>query len=180
MLSEAATQSLQARTGTDEVAAVPSRRWRSKFEENYQIKTGNAEVLTPAREIATSSVRNAVSFATMLQFIVTDHKVHAALKLNADATAFTIGSGCGKTNRAGRGENSKRPLKTRQFTKKPQTLPYTLKTYILISVEGYLCPPVYIIPDKRMPADAIDVHEAPCLGIGTVHCYYHSFPRSSR
>ena len=155
-LQTAVDATLCERTGSHASAGSISRRTKGRFEKKFDIISAKAEVSTDARVIATASVRNAVSFVTMNALVNKDYSVHPSLKVNADATAFTICSGCNRTEKVKmvRGRvTSKQRKKTVQAKAKPSTLPYTLKVYVLISAGGAMAPPVYIVPDEAMDKD---------------------------
>jgi len=170
MLREAADRTALERQHINRVAAVPSRRWRGRFEKRNDIVSANAVVTTDARAVACADLRNAVSFAAMNQLVLHDYNVKSELILNVDGSAFTVGKGCGMKERV-RFVRGKRPtnipVKVRVQSNKPNRLPYTQKAHILISAGGYQAPPIYIVPDAKMPKQDIDTYKVDGLGVGT-------------
>lgn len=143
---------------------TPSKRTLKRLEDSLGINDGNAEITTNARAEACSSVRNAVSFAVMNAVMVP--KTHAALMLNPDGTTMTVGidpSGMVKVVYQG-----PRPKAMKVLPMPGEGgLLYSIKFYLLINAMGDQCDPIYVIQDKAMGEEDIEVHKVPGLGLGT-------------
>ena len=91
---ELAEEHAEERHKTKSQVKKISRRTLARYEDELNIKTGNAEVTTNARAVATADIRNSVSFAVMNKYMVP--LTQPALILNVDATQFTVGEKHGK------------------------------------------------------------------------------------
>jgi hypothetical protein len=143
---------------------APSQRTLKRLVDELKLKNGNAEVTTNARAVAVASVRNAVAFAVMNAVMVP--KCKQALLLNPDGTTMTVGidpSGLVKVFYSGN-----RPASLKVLPEPGDGgLLYSIKFYLLINGMGDQSPPIYVIQDKAMEAEALEVHKVPGLGLGT-------------
>jgi hypothetical protein len=143
-----------------------------RLEAEINVRTGQAEVTTNARQIATSDIYNAVTFYVMNAFLLSIMKVHPALCLNSDATQFQCG-GNGDTTVAVKydensiGDKGSRSLKTTNSKKKDEgIIKYFVKYYLIISAVGMVSDPIYMLADDNMDEEEFRVYEIAMLGTG--------------
>ena len=134
-----------------------------RLDKKLGIRDARAEATTVARANACASVRNAVSFAVMNKLMST--VVPPQLQLNVDGSQFCVGSD----------DNGRVVVKysERVKDKSLKVLPedgdgglrFSIKYYALIAAFGFAHDPVFVLADKTMDPEALDVHEVKGLGI---------------
>jgi hypothetical protein len=143
-----------------------SKRSIGRLETELSIKTGNGELTTNARAIATEDIRNVVSFAAM-NVAMSSVLKEEALVLNADATQYEVGYDVKKDRQVKFITKDEGPLKILPHSKDAGITKYTIKYFCLMSASGCIANPIYIIQDDKMKEDLIDVHEVKGLGVHT-------------
>jgi hypothetical protein len=143
---------------------VVSSRSLGRIYKKLDMKTGNADPVTASRKIACEDIRNSVSFIVMNAYM--DALVPYGLKLNADATQFSVG---GDPNLKVKVvyKSKTGPLKADPSEKPDNNLAYSIKYYMLMSAGGHLADPIFIIADPNMPEQQIDNYAVIGLGIST-------------
>lgn len=143
-----------------------SRRSRKRVDSILDLTNRNAERQTQARAAAVSDIRNLASFAAATHYM---HSIAPTnLFVNSDATTLTVGGDLVKKVRvkALKSQNtSVNPCKVLM----PQAGNLTsafIKYYAIITGEGLLATPIFIIADPNMNKDDFDVYTADHLGVG--------------
>jgi hypothetical protein len=140
---------------------------RRELDKVMNLSDKNAERHTQARAASESDVRNLVSFAAANHWMI--NNVNKNLYINADATQFQVGGSLKQNKRvkAYKGRNSNlHPYKV--LPSKDENLTcFFIKYYAMISLEGFLADPIFIIADESMEKDVIDCYSITGLGIGT-------------
>jgi hypothetical protein len=87
---------------------------------------------------------------------------------NVDGTTYTVGYALKKSGTA-----KVLPNKTQKNvsfkiepTNDPSTGLFTVKGYTMMWANELLCPPIYIIENKKLPKGTLDIHEAWGMGFG--------------
>lgn len=141
---------------------VPGKKTMRKYEERVGINTGQAEVISDAKENALASMRNLAAFAAM-NTLMTNRTI-PELTLNYDSTVFTVGYDMNKKVEVKYVGKRPESLKT-SFKKedKGDTL-FSIKYFLVVCAAGYCASPIYIIADECMNETDIDVHDVRGMG----------------
>lgn len=168
-----AKQNIETRGHHDYLLEKVSDRSMGRILAKANLKTGQANANTKAREKACSDQRNACSFAAMIGH-VNNVIPHYGLKLNVDATQFALGDDSKKKHKVVYAEKS-RALKADAPTKAEGITSFFIKDYILLSAFGIAASPIYIIASDKMPKDQIDVYTVHGLGTTSQQIAYVVF-----
>ena len=126
----------------------------------------NSEAVTVARQIATSDVRNAVTFGAMNAMMTEVTPPH--LIINRDSTQFAIGYDAQKRTQVQFIGQVSGPLKALPSkTKHSSGLAYFIKVFITVTAFGHEGPPVYLVADDNIAEGEFDPHRVVGIGVGT-------------
>lgn len=145
-----------------------SRQSMKRLKARYELKSGNAEENTKAREVAVSCPRNALTFAAMNKYM--SEKVSKHTMLNMDATQFEVGNTHEERVASvylARPADGK-PLKVpKQDDTDHGGLHYYIKYFLLMTADGRRADPVFCIADPSMKEDEYTAYYIEGLGIDT-------------
>lgn len=129
------------------------------------IGTGLAEETTNVRATACADPRNAVSLlaACHLMLPLTDYR----LIINGDATQMEVGYKNKNVFVKYLADDGRPTLKAMPNKGDSGLTSFFIKYYLIMTAGGFTSNPIYIIADKDMKKDEIDVHSIPGFGIGT-------------
>jgi hypothetical protein len=164
-LNEQAKNTSSSRNKSISQVAPVSKRTIGRLEKKINILTSNGEITTDSRAVAISDIRNAVSFAAMN--LSMEPYVNPLLILNADATQFPVGNDIKNSLSIKYIGHKITPKKILPNNKNSRITKFFIKYFCLISAAGYICNPIFIIQDKHMKEELIDVYNILGLGVGT-------------
>ena len=130
-------------------APIVSKRTIERLEAESKTITKNSEAVTAARQIATSDVRNAITFGGMNAMMV-EYSI-PQLIVNMDSTQFCVGYNNNKKLEIKFIGEVNGPLKSNPSKDRNSNgLAYFIKVYIVITAFGNQAPPVYVVADDNM------------------------------
>jgi hypothetical protein len=141
-----------------------SKRSLERTKKLFEVREGDAEVSTAARDKALADPRNALSFATMNACCVPLSTPE--LIINVDATQFTCGDTKARGTKAAFVGKHPRNVKVKAI-KSDCLTSYFIKYYATNNAAGGQARPIYILADHEMRDQEIDVHEVLGIGAGT-------------
>jgi hypothetical protein len=166
LIQQLAVETAQARGLHEIMAPRVSKRSIGRLEAECETITKNSESVTIARQVATSDVRNAVTFGAMNAVMAP--KTCQYLTANMDSTQFAVGYFNGKKLEVKFIGELKGSLKSNPARGDHSSgLAYFIKVYIAITAFGHQCSPVYVVADDTMPAGDFDAHLVNGIGSGT-------------
>lgn len=138
-----------------------SSRFIKDFTKENGIREANAEIIDNAHLVARNDPRHAASHAAMMHHL--HERVPQGLFFNMDKTSFDVRKDEQETAPAL--YIGKRPQSTKCDDPYPNSSigNCSVHLYVVANDGGKVADMVYVVKDKHMPADAIDVYEAPML-----------------
>lgn len=141
-----------------------SSRYLRDFGMKNDINEGNAEVIDNAHLVALNDPRHALSFAVMHKFL--RGRVHKGLFVTFDKTRFDMPKSQQQKARAVYLAKRPQTFKCAQPNNKNSQGNCSVQLFLVISDGGKVADMVYLVKDKSMTKDAIDVH---CAQYERVH-----------
>ena len=156
-----------ANTSTEEHKSKKklTKRFIHDFAKENDIIETNAEILDNAHAIALGDPRHAASFAAMMKYL--HSRVPTGLFVNIDKTSFNSSSDTHDTATAM--YSGKRPQSVKCEDPYPSGTKgnCSIHLYVVGNDTGKIADVVYLVKDKTMAHDEIDIHQAPMLDCTT-------------
>lgn len=140
-----------------------SDRYIHDFQNENEIREGNAEVIDNAHLVALKDPRHALSFAVMHHYL--RERVPRGLFVTFDKTRFDLPKSDQQIARAVFRDKRGQSLKCAAPNKKSSQGNCSVSLFVVINDTGKLADLVYLVKVNSLPKDTIDVHPAKCLDI---------------
>ena len=159
------------KTGKDRSIAGPSIKCLHKrvirlYKTQLKVKAAHAEITFQHRVHAINNIRYVTAFVAMNRYMI--GKSNEYIILNMDVTVFVPPTTINELKSAGYiGDHLNKLKVLPSKTEDNNTLPYDIKTLLLVSVSGHCVPPVYIIANPDLNKDVIILFRCSDLGISS-------------